>query len=407
MTHSLLATLTASAAAAIAANAPATPPQYTIHDLGIIAPGDSAQGFAVSPGGVAVGRTLGSSNQGFSWTEAGGLLALPNLTSPARPFGAANGANDAGAVVGTGTTTAFGSSPLPLIWQNQVVSQLPLPVGQTLGRANGINASGVAVGSVGGGSTEFGVVYSNGSAEVITTTAQGCFIRTAFGINDAGLVVGQGIDPANAARNVGFVYDLATDTAFEVGALPGLNGALAFAVSNGGHVVGSTMLNQGSGLPFIWTEADGMVAIPLPAGTSQGSARGVNTSGWAVGTASSAFAIPFVYDGSATYRLADLLPGGTGWDLATNTSSAARGISDDGVIVGTGVLNGAVRAFAMIPVVKACVGDLDGDGQVDGADLGILLSQWGGTGSADLDGSGEVDGADLGALLAAWGPCGG
>jgi hypothetical protein len=52
-----------------------------------------------------------------------------------------------------------------------------------------------------------------------------------------------------------------------------------------------------------------------------------------------------------------------------------------------------------------CPEDLNDDGQVDGADLGILLSQWGVGGSADLDGSGVVDGADLGTLLAAWGPC--
>ncbi|MFO0874282.1 MAG: hypothetical protein U0575_09960 [Phycisphaerales bacterium] len=48
-------------------------------------------------------------------------------------------------------------------------------------------------------------------------------------------------------------------------------------------------------------------------------------------------------------------------------------------------------------------GDLDGDGDVDGADLGILLAAWGASGGvADLDGSGAVDGGDLGVLLANW-----
>ena len=48
-------------------------------------------------------------------------------------------------------------------------------------------------------------------------------------------------------------------------------------------------------------------------------------------------------------------------------------------------------------------GDLDGDGRVNGADLGTLLGNWGiGTGLADLNGDGRIDGADLGALLAAW-----
>lgn len=50
-------------------------------------------------------------------------------------------------------------------------------------------------------------------------------------------------------------------------------------------------------------------------------------------------------------------------------------------------------------------GDLDGDGDVDGADLGLLLTAWGELGGpADLDGSGEVGGGDLGLLLANWTP---
>jgi hypothetical protein len=48
--------------------------------------------------------------------------------------------------------------------------------------------------------------------------------------------------------------------------------------------------------------------------------------------------------------LADLIPAGTGWDLSMNTSSSALGISDSNVIVGTGVFNGAVHAYAMVPV---------------------------------------------------------
>ena len=45
--------------------------------------------------------------------------------------------------------------------------------------------------------------------------------------------------------------------------------------------------------------------------------------------------------------------------------------------------------------------DLDGNGTVDGADLGLLLAGWG-SNSPDLDGDGFCDGADLGLLLAAW-----
>ena len=45
--------------------------------------------------------------------------------------------------------------------------------------------------------------------------------------------------------------------------------------------------------------------------------------------------------------------------------------------------------------------DLNGDGLVNGADLGLLMAAWGGI-SPDLDGSGSVDGGDVGILLAEW-----
>ena len=47
--------------------------------------------------------------------------------------------------------------------------------------------------------------------------------------------------------------------------------------------------------------------------------------------------------------------------------------------------------------------DLDGDGGVSGADLAILLANWGNPGQGDLDGDGLVSGSDLGILLASWG----
>ena len=52
-----------------------------------------------------------------------------------------------------------------------------------------------------------------------------------------------------------------------------------------------------------------------------------------------------------------------------------------------------------------CPSDLDGDHHVGNSDLNVLLSDWGGRGSADLDGSGRVDGADLSLLLVDWGSC--
>jgi hypothetical protein len=54
-----------------------------------------------------------------------------------------------------------------------------------------------------------------------------------------------------------------------------------------------------------------------------------------------------------------------------------------------------------------CPADFNDDGDVNTADLLILLAQWGTDGSqgGDVDGDGDVDSDDLLALLAAWGPC--
>jgi hypothetical protein len=62
--------------------------------------------------------------------------------------------------------------------------------------------------------------------------------------------------------------------------------------------------------------------------------------------------------------------------------------------------------FAQILTFRALPPDLNADTVVDGADLGLLLSDWGLCPSchADFDHDGVVGGADLGVLLSAWTP---
>lgn len=59
-------------------------------------------------------------------------------------------------------------------------------------------------------------------------------------------------------------------------------------------------------------------------------------------------------------------------------------------------------------VVAGVPGDLDGDFDVDGGDLGLMLGAWGLCADCDacppdLDGDCDVDGGDLGLLLGSWG----
>ena len=53
---------------------------------------------------------------------------------------------------------------------------------------------------------------------------------------------------------------------------------------------------------------------------------------------------------------------------------------------------------------QSLLADLNGDGVVDGADLGLFSTVWGTDGSqgGDVNGDGIVNGADLALILAGW-----
>jgi hypothetical protein len=66
-----------------------------------------------------------------------------------------------------------------------------------------------------------------------------------------------------------------------------------------------------------------------------------------------------------------------------------------------------IQMYTMSTTISGggCPGDLNGDGDVDGGDLGTMLGVWGPATNfpaADLNGDGIIDGADLGLLLSCW-----
>ena len=75
------------------------------------------------------------------------------------------------------------------------------------------------------------------------------------------------------------------------------------------------------------------------------------------------------------------------------------------------VLTAILSLAAAAPASAQCTGDLTGNGIVDGADLGTILSYWGPRTqdptsiASDLNGDGLINGADLGLVLSSWGPC--
>ncbi len=70
---------------------------------------------------------------------------------------------------------------------------------------------------------------------------------------------------------------------------------------------------------------------------------------------------------------------------------------------GAGAVNIDLLQVARAPQAQGSSPDIDGNGVVNGADLGVLLGDWASSEArSDLDGDGTVGGADLGVLLGAW-----
>ena len=77
------------------------------------------------------------------------------------------------------------------------------------------------------------------------------------------------------------------------------------------------------------------------------------------------------------------------------------------ILIGAPAYSGSRGVVFGAPMgdVLRCPADFDGNGNVDGADLGVFMSEWGGSGRADLNGDSVVNAADLGMLLSMWGDC--
>lgn len=177
-------------------------------------------------------------------------------------------------------------------------------------------------------------------------------------------------------------------------------------------IAGATFAEGGS----IEVSADGIAWSPVTGAVADG---GLPTLGWqdtlpystAPGAVPTDFAWPVdpavTPDSILGLPWGDLVAaygggaGGTRIDLASAGVASARFIR----IRVAADASAVPEVDAVVAVRPAAVpGDLDGDGTVAGADLGLLLGAWGAcTGcAADLDGDGSVSGIDLGLLLGAW-----
>jgi probable HAF family extracellular repeat protein len=309
------------------------------------------QAFGAGAGGLVVGM---ANFAPWAWLEG---AEAPLMPLPGYLHGIAWDANDSGLIVGNHINDLFGLD-IPVYWPavDAEAVELPFP--------GGVGGSGGA----------------------------------AFAVNRAGEIAG-------IAAPTGFFqavrWDDVRSNPVTIGPLPGAVGGEARAINDLGDIAGRSTFPDLSVRAMLHKRLENEVVDIGALAGSFAEALGINDARQVVGASSTdTVAHGLLWEAGVLYDLNDLV-------VATNERflyiSKAVDIDNAGriaaeVVVGT-KLDGA-RRIALLERCQAA--DLDCDDAVNGADLGILLGQWGAVGDADLDGDGTVNGADLGVLLGAW-----
>jgi len=196
------------------------------------------------------------------------------------------------------------------------------------------------------------------------------------------------------ADNQAFYFDSRTGEHISLHPLlvnPGNVGVRSDAadINNDGVVVGRRNAGFGGDIRgFTWSRDGGAELLPV----ALTNPRAINNNGVIVGS-------KWRYTpGEGVVDLHTLA------DTGSFTIADARDISNTGVIVGWGWREGSSLStgFMLVPI-DGLVADINGDGVVDTADLGLLIDAFGTSRSgADLNGDGVVDTADLGQLISAF-----
>jgi probable HAF family extracellular repeat protein len=337
------------------------PASYAITDLGTFG-GVHSNAMALNnanPVQVVGEAQLGSPGDYHAFLYTSGVLTdLGALAGDANSF--ASAINDSGLMVGSsyGSTSA---SYRAVWWQSGSTTPTDLGnLGSSPTLAEAINNAGQVVGYGNISTTPNVYVYhawlwQNGILTDLNNLLppnSGWVLSHALGLNENGQIVGDGVTPSGQMH--AFLWKPGSGLPTDLGMLAGDSTSNAYAVNKAGQVVGVSTPASGYDYrhAFSWTGGSmtGLGALPTDnASYAAGinNAKSVQVVGASIhGTGLNTSYRAVLWQSGKAINLIKQIPSNSGWsDLLF-----ARGINDNGLIVGTGVLNnGGEDAYLLTP----------------------------------------------------------
>jgi len=322
--------LTADAASAIATSTAVTRIvgnwQVTITDLGTLPGGTFSSAYDINNIGEVVGIASDAAgmNRRVIWQNG---IIVDTLPQPSSAVTTATQLNEHRQLVGF-ANQGGGGIGYGVYWSNGTAVKLqPLPGTAASGAAaNGINALGdVAGGGTGGGGTvplyQHAGIWRNGLLFRDIGVIPGGNYSMAYDINDAGQVTGTGTAGGTGARQYAFVW---TNGIFTV--LPDLPGSFLQSVGRSINSRGDVAGQSNGGDPVVWKNGQ-VQALPMPTRLANTISE-INDSGDVVGTVGST---------GVLWKKGQYIPLDP-WPGAAVNSSRARGINNQGIVVGESYL---------------------------------------------------------------------
>lgn len=350
--------------------------EYHVTNLGVLPGGSMSHALAMNDHGLIVGQSDQDTPSPYLRSVVWADGVIQRITGLGISGSEAADVNNEGVVVGTTDDLVMTeTSARPYRWQNGVLTLLP--TSELISFAYGVSDAGHIAGADGDAAT----VRFNGG--LVSYGFPGATQSWARAVNSAGHVAGTS-SPADAMPRP-MVWD--GNTVLDI--FPGVqNYGEAYDINENDVVVG--YVNNHA---FQWADGE---AVLLPDLGGPATAAAVNNDGWIVGQA---YIIGTWTTRAVLWRdgecidLNTLIPVDSGWHLAT-----ANDINERGQIVGSGNIDGQLRAFVLDPAF----GDLNANGAVETADIPLFVNVLLGNDAdpghryrADLNRDGRIDGADL------------